>query len=152
MTFIALTARQIFDGEKMRTGQVILTSRGTVEAIVGLRDLPEGAEVRDFGDAILSPGFVDVQVNGGGGVLFNDAPSRAAVETIIAAHRAFGTVALLPTLITDTPDVTRQAIDAAIEAENNGVEGFAGLHLEGPHLSVKRHGAHDPALIRPMDR
>ncbi|MGB8817510.1 MAG: N-acetylglucosamine-6-phosphate deacetylase [Rhizobiaceae bacterium] len=151
MTTSALTARRIFDGETLRTGQAILVSRSVVEAIVNLHDLPEGAAVRDFGDAILSPGFVDVQVNGGGGVLFNDAPSKAAVETITSAHRAYGTAALLPTLITDTPDVTRQAIDAAIEAENNGVEGFAGLHLEGPHLSVKRHGAHDPGLIRPMN-
>jgi N-acetylglucosamine-6-phosphate deacetylase len=84
-------------------------------------------------------------------VLPNDTPTLDGIRTICAAHARFGTIALLPTLITDTPEVTRAAIEAGIEAAEARVPGFLGLHLEGPHLSVSRKGAHDPKLIRPMD-
>ncbi len=99
---------------------------------------------------MLAPGFVDLQVNGGGGVMLNDHPDVASIETICRAHAPFGTTALLPTLITDTPEITAAAIAAGAEAARQKVPGFLGLHLEGPHLSIARKGAHDPALIRPM--
>ena len=100
--------------------------------------------------ALLAPGFVDLQVNGGGGVMLNDHPDVASIRTICAAHAPFGTTALLPTLITDTPQITAAAIAAGAEAAKEAVPGFLGLHLEGPHLSLARKGAHDPKLIRPM--
>ena len=100
---------------------------------------------------MLVPGFIDLQVNGGGGVLFNNAPTIESIRTICAAHARFGTTALLPTLITDTVDVNIDAIAAGKTAVDQGVPGFIGLHLEGPHLSLARKGTHDPALIRPMD-
>ncbi|MEP4430950.1 MAG: N-acetylglucosamine-6-phosphate deacetylase, partial [Hyphomicrobiales bacterium] len=99
-----------------------------------------------------APGFVDLQVNGGGGVLLNDRPDVAGIETICAAHAQFGTTSLLPTLITDNYDVTHAAVAAGIEATQKAVTGFIGLHLEGPHLSVARKGAHDGTLVRPMNR
>ena len=99
---------------------------------------------------MLAPGFVDLQVNGGGGVMLNDHPDVEGIETICRAHAPFGTTALLPTLITDTPEVTAAVIAAGIEAARRKVPGFAGLHLEGPHLSIARKGAHDAKLIRPM--
>jgi N-acetylglucosamine-6-phosphate deacetylase len=99
---------------------------------------------------MLAPGFVDLQVNGGGGVMLNDHPDVASIETICRAHAPFGTTALLPTLITDTPEITAAAVAAGAEAAQQKVPGFLGLHLEGPHLSIARKGAHDPALIRPM--
>ncbi|MBU1306933.1 MAG: N-acetylglucosamine-6-phosphate deacetylase, partial [Alphaproteobacteria bacterium] len=92
-----------------------------------------------------------LQVNGGGGVLFNNDPSVAGIATICAAHAQFGTTALLPTLITDTVPVNVAAIAAGKAAAEQRVPGFLGLHLEGPHLSLARKGTHDPALIRPMD-
>ena len=107
--------------------------------------------MRRFDEGMIAPGFVDLQVNGGGGVMLNDDPSVEAIEKICAAHRPFGTTSLLPTLITDTREKTKAAIAAGIEAQRRGVPGFRGLHLEGPHLSIARKGAHDPALIRPMD-
>ncbi len=99
---------------------------------------------------MLAPGFVDLQVNGGGGVMLNDHPDVEGIETICRAHAPFGTTALLPTLITDTPEVTAAVVAAGIEAARRKVPGFAGLHLEGPHLSIARKGAHDAKLIRPM--
>ena len=90
-------------------------------------------------------------MNGGGGILFNADPSPATLSRIAEAHRSLGVTALLPTLITDTAEVTRAAIAATQEAVGMGVPGIAGLHLEGPHLSVARKGAHDGALIRPME-
>ncbi|TIM61874.1 MAG: N-acetylglucosamine-6-phosphate deacetylase, partial [Mesorhizobium sp.] len=104
----------------------------------------------ETGGGLLVPGFVDIQVNGGGGVMLNDHPDVASIETICRAHAPFGTTALLPTLITDTPAITAAAVDAGAEAARKKVPAFLGLHLEGPHLSVARKGAHDPALIRPM--
>lgn len=104
----------------------------------------------DFSGDILSPGFVDLQVNGGGGRMFNDAPNRDTLAMFSAIHRAGATVGFLPTLITDTPETTRRAVDAVVDATKSGMHGIAGLHLEGPHLSVKRCGAHDPALVRAM--
>ena len=151
MSRTAYTAAQVFDGETFAAGVAVVVEGGLVKEVVAAHGLASDVAFNDLGDVILSPGFVDVQVNGGGGVLLNDDPSLQAIETIIAAHRTFGTTSLLPTLITDTPDVTRRAVEAAIAAERAGTLGFAGLHLEGPHLSVKRHGAHDTALICPME-
>ncbi len=111
--------------------------------------MPEGDRVDMQGD-ILSLGYADLQVNGGDGILLGDAPSVAALRRISQAHRALGATLILPTLITDTPDVTRAVIAATIQAVQSGVPGLAGLHLEGPHLSHIRKGAHDHALIRPM--
>ena len=74
----------------------------------------------------------------------------AGIAAICAAHARLGTLGLLPTLITDTPEVTRAAVEAGVAAAAEGVPGFLGLHLEGPHLDPRRKGAHDPRLIRPM--
>ena len=105
--------------------------------------LPEGT--------ILAPGFVDVQVNGGGGVLFNETPTIEGACAIAAAHRRFGTTSLLPTVITDRPEVMRQAAAAAQAARLLANSGVAGVHLEGPFISPKRPGVHSAPLIRRMD-
>jgi len=147
---LALAANRIFDGEGWHDDAALLVRGDTVEGIVSRDRLPPGVELCDTAAEILAPGFVDLQVNGGGGVLLNDHPTVAGIETICRAHARFGTTALLPTLITDLPDVTAAAISAGIEAGKQQVPGFAGLHLEGPHLSLARKGAHDPQLIRAM--
>ena len=96
------------------------------------------------------PGFVDAQVNGGGGVLFNNDPTVTGIRTICEAHARYGTTALMVTLITDAPEIKREAIAAGEAAAKAEEPGYLGLHLEGPHLSIARKGTHDPALIRPM--
>lgn len=146
----AFAARRIFDGVVWHEGAALLVRAGSVEAIVPQRDVPAGISVDDRSD-ILAPGFVDLQVNGGGGVMVNDHPTVEGIDTICRAHARFGTTALLATLITDTRAVTAAAVDAGVAAAKNRIQGFAGLHLEGPHLSVARKGAHDPRLIRKMD-
>ncbi len=145
----AFTGARIFDGDRWHDGAALIVADGKVEAIA--TQAPSGATEIRLDAGLLVPGFVDLQVNGGGGVLLNEAPTLQGIRTICAAHAPYGTTALLPTLITDTAPVTERAIGAGIEAQRDGVPGFLGLHLEGPHLSVARKGAHDPTLIRPMD-
>jgi N-acetylglucosamine-6-phosphate deacetylase len=146
-----VAAPLIFDGEAEHSECAVKIEGGRVAAIVSQSDIPVGAAVRRFGDGMIAPGFVDLQVNGGGGVMLNDDPSADTITQICAAHRQFGATSLLPTLITDTREKTKAAIAAGIEAQRRGVPGFRGLHLEGPHLSKARKGAHDPDLIRVMD-
>jgi N-acetylglucosamine-6-phosphate deacetylase len=150
MTARYFSAPEIFDGEATHLHSAIKVRDGRVAAIIAESDIPAGADLTVFNEGMIAPGFVDLQVNGGGGVLMNDAPAVETVKTICAAHARFGTTSLLATLITDAPEVTRAALAAGIEAQRIGVPGFAGLHIEGPHLSVARKGTHDPALIRPM--
>ncbi|UPH71790.1 N-acetylglucosamine-6-phosphate deacetylase [Abyssibius alkaniclasticus] len=144
---VALTGATIFDGESRISGHALVLDAGRVLGILPPGQLPEGAEIQTLEGGLLTAGFVDLQVNGGGGVMLNDAPEAATMETIAKAHLPFGTTSLLPTLITDTQAHVRAAIAAAKACTSPGV---AGLHLEGPHLSVARKGAHDAALIRAM--
>ena len=110
-----------------------------------------GAEKYDLGGQLLLPGFIDSQVNGGGGVLFNDAPSVESIRAIGAAHRRFGTTGFLPTLITADLDIVARAIAAVRAAIEAGVPGVLGIHIEGPFLNVARKGVHDPAKLRDLD-
>ena len=109
------------------------------------------AERIDLKGQLLLPGFIDAQVNGGGGVLFNDAPSVDAIRTIGAAHRRFGTTGFLPTLISADLDTIAHAIEAVRGAIAAGVPGVLGIHIEGPFLSLARKGVHDPAMLRELD-
>lgn len=143
----AFASDSIFDGTDLHPG-VLVVQDGLVAGLAA--EPPPGAMVHHLGPGILAPGFVDLQVNGGDGVMLNDAPEVATLRRMAEAHGRLGTTALFPTLITDRPEATRAAIAAALAARAEGVPGIAGLHLEGPHLSVARKGAHDPALIRPM--
>lgn len=149
MSAKAIIAGRLFDGEEWHRDHAVLFSDGAIDALVPAAQLPADAEVVATVD-LLAPGFIDLQVNGGGGVLLNDGPSADAIARICAAHARFGTTALLPTLITDTPAMTKATLEAGRQAAANGVPGFIGLHLEGPHLSLARKGAHDPNLIRAM--
>ncbi|UDF28920.1 UNVERIFIED_ORG: N-acetylglucosamine-6-phosphate deacetylase [Roseateles sp. XES5] len=147
----AITGARIFDGDLWHEGSALLVDGGKVAAIAALGDVPADARTVPMDGLSLVPGFIDLQVNGGGGVLLNEQPDLEGIRTICAAHARFGTTALLPTLITDNREVTERTVSAGLAARQAAVPGFLGLHLEGPHLSIARKGAHDPALIRPMD-
>ena len=151
MTRTAFLGARIFDGEEWIEGDALLINEGVVEGVVAAADVPFGVARHDLDGGMLVPGFIDLQVNGGGGVLLNDDRSLSGLRTICGAHYQFGTTALLPTLITDTPEITAETVEAGKAALAEQVPGFIGLHLEGPHLSIARKGAHDPALIRPMN-
>ncbi len=147
---LAIAVGRIFDGDAWHEDAALLIADGLVEGIVARRDIPAGLKVTEAG-AMLVPGFIDLQVNGGGGLMLNDKPDVDTLDIICKAQMPFGTTAVLPTLITDTPEITRSTIAAGVEAARRKMPGFLGLHLEGPHLSLARKGAHDPQLIRPMD-
>lgn len=140
-----------FDGTRLLEGQAVVFRQGNLSEITPADGTEIAGQQVDLNGDILCPGFVDLQVNGGGSVMFNDDPSVETIQRISQAHRKLGVASFLPTLITDTAAKTQQAIEAAIKAVDVGVPGVAGLHLEGPHLSLARKGAHDAALIRPMD-
>lgn len=141
----------IFDGRTLHQDAVAEFEGGRFLRLGPLAKRPTGAIEVDLGRDILSVGYVELQVNGGGGVMFNSDPSLETLRRMAKAHRSLGVTQLLPTLITDTRRKTHAAITATKDAIAASVPGIAGLHLEGPHLSVARKGAHDAALIRPME-
>ncbi|WP_105383852.1 N-acetylglucosamine-6-phosphate deacetylase [Neorhizobium alkalisoli] len=147
----AITGARIFDGTIWHEGAALVIASGKIESVLPAAHLPSDMEIIDAGGGLVVPGFIDLQVNGGGGVLLNEEPTAEGIRQICAAHAKFGTTALLPTLITDTPEITARTVAAGKLAKAADIPGFLGLHLEGPHLSVARKGAHDPRLIRPME-
>lgn len=140
----------VFDGRVLHRGAALLVEAGQVVALIPPGGALPGARVVLPG-GILAPGLIDLQVNGGDGVMLGDAATVAGIERICAVHARLGSTALLPTLITDTPETARAVVAAGIAAARARVPGFLGLHLEGPHLDPRRKGAHDPRLIRAMD-
>ncbi len=146
----ALCGAEIFDGHTLHTELALLLDGSIFQGMVARHQIPAEYEITELNSGTLMPGFVDLQVNGGGGVMFNDDTTIEGLKTIASAHAKTGTLAILPTLITDTPTRTRAAVDAVEAAIEQSVPGIVGIHLEGPHLSIARKGAHDPSLIRPM--
>lgn len=149
MSITVFEGASIFDGDRLHATSTLVVEDGTVVDILPPDEAPPGPRVLLKGGT-LAPGFIDLQVNGGGGILLNNAPSVAGIRTICETHARLGTLGLLPTLITDAAETTRAAIAAGVAAAAEGVPGFLGLHLEGPHLDPRRKGTHDPKLIRPM--
>jgi N-acetylglucosamine-6-phosphate deacetylase len=145
-----VNGRVLLDGE-LRDGEAVLLEGERILAVLAERDLPAEAERHDLRGATLLPGFVDTQVNGGGGVLFNDAPTVEGIATIGAAHRRYGTTGFLPTLISDDLDVIRRAVAAVDQAIAEGVPGVLGIHIEGPFLNRDRRGIHRADKIRALD-
>jgi N-acetylglucosamine-6-phosphate deacetylase len=143
----ALTGARVFDGETLRDGLCVIVREGRIEALARPAELGSGIERRNV-SGLLAPGFIDLQVNGGGGVLFNAERSAAGIRAIGAAHRRFGTTGFLPTFISDTQARTAEAIAAARAAVAARVPGLIGIHLEGPFLNPARKGAHDGAMLR----
>jgi N-acetylglucosamine-6-phosphate deacetylase len=141
---------RLFDGHQRHQTMALLVSAGRVDAVVPEAVIPQEAMRIDCKGQLLAPGFVDLQVNGGGGVLFNDETNVDGIRAICAAHARFGTTALLPTLITDTQEKWQAALVAARASQNEKVPGFLGLHLEGPFLAPSRKGAHRPEWMRSM--
>lgn len=147
----AYLGADVFDGTALHTDKALLVDGDIFHGIVDPERVIGGFERVNLDGGTLMPGFVDLQVNGGGGVMFNDETTPEGVAAIVQAHATTGTRALLPTLITDTAEKTRAAVDAVETAISRGIPGILGIHLEGPHLSIVRKGAHDPSLIRRME-
>jgi N-acetylglucosamine-6-phosphate deacetylase len=142
----AIVCDRLFDGRHWHEPAALLIENGRVRGIGSPAEVPDNWPQRRLpAGALLAPGFVDLQVNGGGGVLLNDSPTTDSMRAIARAHRRFGTTACLPTMITDTRDQMRLAIEAAHRAA--GRDGVIGVHLEGPFISPARPGIHRKDLI-----
>lgn len=149
----ALTNAELFDGDAMLGPRTLLVSdEGRIAEILP-PDVapPQGAVVEDLGGCLLAPGFVDVQVNGGGGVMFNGDRSADALARMVEGHRTYGTTTLIPTVITDTLGVMREAAEAVRAALAAALPGVRGIHFEGPCLNAERKGVHRADLFRSLD-
>ena len=138
---------QVFDGWNVKEEVAIRVYDDLVDMICPLSNIPADARLHHVG-GLLAPGFFDTQVNGGGNTLFNQMPTHEGLDRIATAHRQFGTVAMFPTVISDTPQVLRRAVYAVLSS--NGQAGIAGIHIEGPHITKSRRGVHAEEYIRPM--
>ena len=152
MSVKALTNATVFTGERVHENCTVIVEGGEVAELVVNKGPPGSvANVIDLEGRRLAPGFVDLQVNGGGGVLFSNAPCVESLRVIGAAHARFGTTAFLPTLISTEYGTMRDAIGAVQIAKRKQVPGVLGIHLEGPFLSPERSGAHDERMLRRLD-
>jgi len=144
---------RILAGDDFRDDLAVVIESGRITALVSdaAPMLGQADEQVDLGGGWLLPGFIDAQVNGGGGVLFNNSPDVATLRTLAQAHRRFGTTGLLPTLISDDVQVMRAAIAATRQAISEGVPGVLGIHLEGPYIAPARKGTHDAKKFRVPD-
>jgi N-acetylglucosamine-6-phosphate deacetylase len=151
MSVIAFTGARILSERGWLVEHALVVDGARVKGLAQEHWMePEIARVALDGGALI-PGFIDVQVNGGGGVLFNDAPTVEAIRTIAATHRRYGTTGLLPTLISDDLPVIAAAIAAVDEAIAAGVPGVLGIHIEGPFLNEAKRGIHDASKFRRLD-
>ena len=141
---LALTNARVLTPQGWRDDVTVLLDGARILDLVPSSDARvQKAERQDLHGGMLLPGFIDTQVNGGGGVLFNDTPTAQGIHAIGAAHRRFGTTGFLPTLISDDVDTMRKALAAVAQALAEKVPGVLGIHLEGPYLSATRKGVHD---------
>jgi N-acetylglucosamine-6-phosphate deacetylase len=144
----AVAARRVFDGINVHEDAVVLIDASRIAAVVPRDRVLGSMSVHELpAEAWLAPGFIDIQVNGGGDVLFNDEPTPDAIRKIVAAHRKFGTTTLLPTLISDSPEKMAAAL-ATVDQMARLEPGVLGIHLEGPFLSPEKAGVHDPHVLR----
>lgn len=139
---------QIFNGETLLTDYSLVVQDKKIVDILPNAQLPNDAHIIEMNGGIITPGYVETQANGGGGVLFNDEPNVDGIKTILAAHRKYGTVAMLPTLITDSFENMTKAVKAVEEGLKQNIHGLIGGHFEGPFLSLEKKGTHLPQYIR----
>jgi N-acetylglucosamine-6-phosphate deacetylase len=147
----ALTHARILIEGRFVEGHALLLDGARIAGVVEHKHIPADYDQRELRRHIVAPGFIDTQVNGGGGVLFNEAPTVEAIAAIGAAHRRFGTTGFLPTLISDDLNVMAEAVAAVDAAISRGIPGVLGIHIEGPFLNPQRRGIHDADKLRALD-
>lgn len=145
MSHQVLSVARLYDGQQEYHNVTVEIAQQQIHTI-----RPHRADDPPIQTGLLVPGFVDIQVNGGGGVLFNAAPSVATLTTMLQAHAQFGTTAMLPTVITDTLNVMQQAAEAVAQIRQQRPHQILGIHFEGPHISQAKKGAHCSGFIRPL--
>jgi N-acetylglucosamine-6-phosphate deacetylase len=151
MTSVAYINGRVLTQGQLTEGLAIVVNGERIERLIRCEQaVAEGITAIDLDGKYVLPGFIDTQVNGGGGVLFNDSPDVAGVKIISEAHRQFGTTGLLPTLISDELDVIRQGVAAVDDAIDQGIPGVVGIHIEGPFLAHDRRGVHDARKLKQL--
>lgn len=148
-TATAITAPTVFDGERLLPNHCVVVLGEGITQLLPTAECPAGLNVIALEQGILAPGFIDLQVNGGGDLMLNNAPESATVNAMHSAHRALGTTSMLPTVMSDTREVQQAAVNAVRAARSGGNPGIAGIHIEGPFFAPARRGAHNAAMIRP---
>lgn len=147
----AISGCRILSESGWLEGHAIVLDGDVISAIVREDNVASDCAIVRLDGGYLAPGFIDLQVNGGGGVLFNDAPCGETLATISAAHRRFGSTGLLPTLISDTPQIIEEAMSAVDQAISDEMPGILGIHIEGPVLNEQKKGVHDGSRFRELD-
>lgn len=151
---LAYVGGRIYTGHDILDNHAVVVADGLIERVCPLAELPAGIETRSLNGAILAPGFIDLQLNGCGGVQFNDSLEAISVNTLKimqAANEKSGCTSFLPTLITSSDAFMKHGIAVMREYLNTHHHQALGLHLEGPYLSVEKKGTHNPAFIRKPD-
>ncbi|MGH8175704.1 MAG: N-acetylglucosamine-6-phosphate deacetylase [Steroidobacter sp.] len=149
---LALVNGRILTDSGLVDDKVVIIANGRITEVVKRGAVPGAAREHDLHGHWLLPGFIDTQVNGGGGVLFNDDPSVESIIEIGRAHRRFGVTGFLPTLISDDLHVVSRAVHAVQAAIERRVPGVLGIHIEGPFLNAERKGVHDASKLRWLDQ
>jgi N-acetylglucosamine-6-phosphate deacetylase len=144
----AISAPSVFDGDRFWQDHCVIVRQGAVTQLLPAGECPRDLPLLELETGTLAPGLVDLQVNGGGDLLFNNAPTESTVHGMLAAHRGSGTTAILPTFISDTSEQQLRAVAAVRAARASGNPGILGIHLEGPFFERARRGAHSAAMIR----
>ena len=142
----ALLGSQIFCGERFYDDHALLVEGKSIVDIVDKNNTPDNFNKIELDQGILAPGFIDLQVNGGGGVLFNNSPNKESLNTIIKAHQYFGTTSIMPTVISDSLEVLEQCIKTVTEEIKNN-SSLLGIHIEGPFFNTKYRGVHQKQYI-----
>lgn len=147
----ALVGARIFTGDIFLDNHAVIVNGDRIESIIPAQDLPENIQQIPLENGILAPGFIDLQVNGGGGEFFTQNTSLSAIKTMLDAHRKFGTTSLLPTLISSSADIHHKAVNSVITAMQAGFSGVLGVHIEGPFFALNKRGAHAEKFIREIN-
>jgi N-acetylglucosamine-6-phosphate deacetylase len=148
-TAFAISAPSIFDGAQFLSDHCVIVQHGAVTQLLPTSQCPTTLEILALPEGVLAPGLIDLQVNGGGDVMFNNSPCEETLTIMLDAHRATGTTSLMPTLISDTGAMQRQSVAAVRAAIAGGAKGILGIHLEGPYFEDAKRGVHSADLIRP---
>lgn len=151
---LAFVNADIYTGHGVEYKKALLVDevKGRIRGLVPYSEVPAEAQVKDLQGFSIAPGFIDIQVNGGGGVLFNDTPSVDGIRKIVEAHRRFGTTDLLPTFITGSKTQMEKAFKAVRKYLESGGQGVLGIHLEGPFINPKKAGVHNKQFIREFSK
>lgn len=148
----ALVGARIFTGEIFLDNHAVIIADEKIAALVPVAELDESIPQILLDGGVIAPGFIDLQVNGGGGAFFTNDTSVSAIQTMLDGHRPTGTTSLLPTLISDTLAVHQAGVKAVADAVAAGIKGVLGVHVEGPFFDMARRGAHNERYIRKMEQ